>query len=81
MRPDGTISDFRMDGGLGVGTCTPLSAPTVSGTVTNTDIKITITDRAMCHDIFGLVRDFERVRDTDRTLTISVNRLAPVSAS
>ena len=47
----------------------------------NTDIKITITDRAMCHDIFGLVRDFERVRDTDRTLTISVNRLAPVSAS
>ncbi|HXD18453.1 MAG TPA: hypothetical protein VN654_15680 [Vicinamibacterales bacterium] len=81
MRPDGTISDFRVDGGLGVGTCSPVSAPTFSGTVTNTNIKITITDRAMCRDIFGIVREFERVQETDRTLTISLNRSAPVSAS
>jgi hypothetical protein len=94
MRPDGTITDFRMDSGFGMGSCTPVSALTVSGTVTSTDMKIgdgpyqrflhlelTITDRAMCHDIFGLMRDFERVRETDRTLTISLLRLLPPASA
>ena len=80
MWPDGTIADFRMNG-FGVGSCTPVSNPTVSGIVTNTDVELTISDRAMCRDLFGLVRDFERVRDTDRALTISVHRLPPNGSS
>jgi len=81
MKPDGTITDFRVDGIFSAGTCTPVSDATVSGTVTNADMHITITDRAMCRDIFGTVRDFDRVRDTDRTLTISLHRLTGLSAS
>jgi hypothetical protein len=75
MKSDGTITDFRIDGVFGVGTCTPVSDATISGTVTNADMHITISDRAMCRDIFGAVRDFNRVRDTDRTLTLSVSRV------
>jgi hypothetical protein len=67
--------------GFGAGTCTPVSDATVSGTVTNADMHITISDRAMCRDIFGTVRDFDRVRDTDRTLAISVHRFPAPSAS
>jgi hypothetical protein len=37
--------------------------------------RFTITDRATCRDVFG------RPRDTDRTLTISVKRLAPAMSA
>jgi hypothetical protein len=81
MQPDGTITDFRLPGALGLGSCTPVSDLTFSGTATNTNIKITLTDRAMCQDVLGAVKNVERVRDADRSLTITVSRFPPVSAS
>jgi hypothetical protein len=76
MKPDGTITDFRMDGGLHVGRCTPSSDVTFSGTVTASSIRVTLTDRATCLDFSANPRD-GIPRDADRTLTISVGRRAP----
>ena len=85
MQPDGTITYFYPRS-LWLGGCSPVSDSTVSGAVTHSDmyinIAITITDRDMCRDIFGPgVHNSDLVRDTDRTFTISVSRLVPVSAS
>jgi hypothetical protein len=70
MSADGTITGFRVDRPYVAGDCTPLSDPTFRGTVTSSAILITMTDLAMCRDGSG------RMRDTDRTLTISVARRA-----
>jgi hypothetical protein len=72
MRPDGTITNFQIDRALGLGGCAPASDATVSGTATHAEIRVVITDRAMCRDSSG------RSHDTDRIVTIAVKRLAPV---
>jgi hypothetical protein len=80
MRPDGTITAFRIDRALGLGGCTPASDASVSGTATHSEIRIAITDRATCPDWrsarSGLF--FGAPQDTDRIVTISVRRLSGV---
>ena len=71
MAPDGTLTDFHTNGGLGAGGCTPSSDAIITGAVTNANMQITLTDRALCRDSSGNL-----VRDTDRTLRISLTRLS-----
>ena len=68
MAPDGAIRSFAPDRQYRTNDCTPLSNPTVSGTASNTAIRIVLTDRATCKDPVG------QTHDADRTLTMSVTQ-------
>lgn len=69
MNPDGTITSFRIgDRPFVIGGCTPVSVASIRGAVTNSDMRIIITDHATCQIFSG------SPRDADRTLTISVTR-------
>lgn len=78
IRPDGTITNFRINRALGLGGCTPASDASVSGTATHSEIRIIIMDRATCPDWRSTRVDFSGRKDTDRIVTISVKRLASV---
>jgi len=75
IRPDGTITNFRIDGGLGLGGCTSASDASVSGTATDSEIRIVIMDRAICLDWRSTRVDFSERKDADRIVTISLKRL------
>jgi hypothetical protein len=66
MTPDGTVTSFRPDKMFLTDDCTPVSDASVGGNASSTAIRIDVTDRATCRDLFG------RLRDTDRILTITV---------
>ena len=75
IRPDGTITSFRMDYPLFAGACTPSSDTIINGTATHSEIRIVMTDRATCLDWRVVRRDLVPRQDTYRLVTISVKRL------
>lgn len=75
IAPDGTLTDFRMSSPFGVGGCTPSSAAMITGALTNGTMNLTFKDRALCRDKSG-----NPIRDTERTLTMSVTRSSGTSA-
>jgi hypothetical protein len=68
MTRDGTLTSFRLDRALGVGSCAPVSDASFIGAVTSNAMRIQMNDRASCPDAFGALREY------NRTLTISVKR-------
>ncbi len=71
MTRDGTITSFRTDRPLPTSRCGGGSNPAVSGTASNTAIRITATQRATCVALSGTPRE------TDLTIVMSVARRAP----
>jgi hypothetical protein len=68
MTQDGVVTSFRPDKTFVTDDCAPVSEMSVSGNATSTAIRVELRDRATCRDFLG------RVRDTDRSLTVSVTR-------
>jgi hypothetical protein len=70
MTPDGRVTTLYLDDPL-TGSffgCSPTTDRRSAGTVTSTAIRFEVTDRPTCQDLSGRVREF------DRTFTISVVR-------
>ncbi len=56
IRPDGTITNFRIDGGLGLGGCTSASDASVSGTATDSEIRIDVFSETNNQPLSATVR-------------------------
>jgi hypothetical protein len=67
MAPDGTLISFDPSDRFAVG-CTVGFEASVTGAATDTAIQINLMHHSICMDPFG------QLRDTDRTLTMSVRR-------